>query len=134
MKQGYFFYDSNSNRVCGIGTIDDANWDVHQAALQNSHPGCNLIMVQADDATLSMLRQGGPQNFVVTPSPKNASAGTAPALSQLPPSQCNLTPIIVDNNDSNLEAMNAKMDSMLTVLGQIATYLQELVPAPPPKV
>lgn len=142
MLVGYYFYDQISGRVCGIGAIDDSNFAVHQAALEFSHPGFDLIMVQADDVTLQTLRETGPQNFTVTGVQLGQVAGpqiqttdplpvpAAPVLQALPADQQNLQPIVIDNNNATLESIETQLTSMNATLTAIANYLKELVPAP----
>jgi hypothetical protein len=124
----YYFYDSNSMRVCGVGSIDPNIFAVHQAALQNSKQGYNLIMVQADSATISELRTAGPQNFTVVESP----VGEPPTLTPLPAPQQNLTPVVIDNNDSTLEAILATLTTMNATMIRIEKLMSELAPTAPP--
>jgi len=107
----YFFYDEKAKRVCGFGNIAPENWDIHQGQMQY-----RMVPIW-DPAQLDMLREHGPNNFVI---------GEDYSVNLLPDEQRNLTPMVIDNHDDGMAALNRKMDTLIDLMRPIAEALKKL--------
>lgn len=110
----FILWDRAAMRVVGHGGVDPANWDAHARHLASR--GLEMAPVFAA-AQLDELRQHGPQNFRVAEDYR---------LELLPPQQRNLTPIVIDNTDDGIAALNRKMDTLIDLMRPIAVALGKL--------